>query len=73
MGLSHDQVFLTEMNQALEFLKSDPKLKDRIVNESLLSLQDKFKQENKVEVEENLEKVRKRLRDKKREREHKGE
>lgn len=33
--LSQDETFLTEMNSALDHLKSDPKFKTRIVNDNL--------------------------------------
>lgn len=40
--LSTDEVFLTEMNQAIALLKSDQKLRAKVLNDNIAQLSDKF-------------------------------
>jgi hypothetical protein len=40
--LSTDEVFLTEMNQAIALLKSDQKLRAKVLNDNIAQLSDQF-------------------------------
>lgn len=56
--LSTDEVFLTEMNQAIALLKNDHKLRAKVLDENIAALSDNFEKQSQAELERNVERVR---------------
>ena len=56
--LSTDEVFLTEMNEAIALLKKDHKLRAKVLDDNIAALSVKFEEQSQAELERNVERVR---------------